>query len=131
LYHWREHTLMAVRYGPWKAHYVTRSGFKPDPPVKHNPPLLFHVEHDPGEKYPIDPSTQVEVLAIIQTAYEQHLAQVVPGPPEYNFGLDPSLAPCCHGAYNATVEMEYIADHDWSLALWEKIGCICNPNVNF
>jgi len=92
---------------------------------------LFHVEHDPGEKYPIDPSTQVEVLAIIQTAYEQHLAQVVPGPPEYNFGLDPSLAPCCHGAYNATVEMEYIADHDWSLALWEKIGCICNPNVNF
>jgi len=60
-------------------------------------------------------------------AYEQHLAEVIPGPPEYNFGLDPTLAPCCHGSYNATIEREYIENHEWSLALWEKLGCVCNP----
>lgn len=68
VFYYRAHTLMAVRYGDYKAHYVTRSGWNLDPPEvykcdsvdmththspspsqKHDPPILYHLGHDPSE----------------------------------------------------------------------------------
>ncbi|HQK93075.1 MAG TPA: sulfatase [Armatimonadota bacterium] len=44
--------LRAVRHGSWKAHYVTHSGYRDDREV-HDPPLLFHLDVDPGERYDV------------------------------------------------------------------------------
>jgi arylsulfatase A len=48
-------TLAAVRKGPWKIHLVTveASSFNPlrFRPETHNPPLLYHLEHDPSERF--------------------------------------------------------------------------------
>lgn len=44
--HWRT-PLYAARLGPWKAHFVTRSGCGPDQPASQEPPLPFHLEEDP------------------------------------------------------------------------------------
>lgn len=42
LYFWREAKLYAMRYGPYKVHFKTRSGFKlKDKGKNQNPPLIF------------------------------------------------------------------------------------------
>ena len=43
--------LYAVRKGPYKAHFITQSGYGDDKPVEHDPPLLYHLASDPSEKY--------------------------------------------------------------------------------
>lgn len=53
IFYYRAAELWAVRMGPWKAHYQTKSGYLDDPLLKHDPPLLFHLEHDPSEKYDV------------------------------------------------------------------------------
>jgi hypothetical protein len=88
---WREHTLYAVRQGAWKAHWVTRSGFQGDPPVTHNPPLLFNVEWDPAEEWPVNVTEYKDVLVSLEAAYAEHMREVIPGVPQYNVGNDWSL----------------------------------------
>jgi hypothetical protein len=42
--------------GPLKAHFITGRGLVPGSPAPqtlHDPPLLFDVEHDPSEAYPL------------------------------------------------------------------------------
>ena len=41
--------LMAVRHGPWKAHFITPVAYGTDKPVDHDPPLLFPLGRDPGD----------------------------------------------------------------------------------
>ena len=43
-FYYRGPQLMAARQGPLKAHFITHSGFGSEPPVTHNPPLIFNVE---------------------------------------------------------------------------------------
>jgi arylsulfatase len=45
--------LDALRWGPFKAHFTTRVGGKTE---RHRRPLLFNVNHDPGE------STDIAIL---------------------------------------------------------------------
>lgn len=45
--------LYAARIRNWKAHFITKSGFGLDPPVVHDPPLIFNVDADPAEQYPL------------------------------------------------------------------------------
>ena len=51
MFFYRDTKLYAVRHGPWKAHFITQSGYGPDKPVEHDPPLLFHLGEDPGERF--------------------------------------------------------------------------------
>lgn len=66
-------------------------------PVKHDPPLLFNVNHDPSEMYPL-PSGGAEykaALDVILAAKREHEASLTPVPNQVGLGDDPSLGVCC------------------------------------
>lgn len=78
-FYYRGPNLCAARLGPWKAHFITRPGYGPDPPEMHDPPLLFHLGEDVGENWN-RADTQPEVLSKINKAVERHRATVQTAP---------------------------------------------------
>ena len=70
--------LYAVRKGPYKAHFVTQSGYGNDKPVQHDPPLLYHLGNDPSEQYDLA-KNRPEVIAEIRKVVEQHRSELIPG----------------------------------------------------
>ena len=64
---------MAIRKGPYKAHFQTRPGYGASKAVKHDPPLLFHLEHDPSERQNIA-KDHPEVIQAIRDELQKHLA---------------------------------------------------------
>lgn len=76
-FYYRGTRLYAARKGPYKAHFITRSAYGPDPPVVHDPPLLFNLTHDPGERFDVA-ALHPEVLADIAAEVQRHLATVKP-----------------------------------------------------
>src|SRR5688572_4749301 len=44
---YRGSTVFAVRHGSFKAHFVTQGEYDGGPAVRHEPPLLFNLDHDP------------------------------------------------------------------------------------
>ncbi len=69
--------LYAFRKGTLKAHFMTRSGYGPDAAVPHEPPLLFDVARDPGERFDVA-ARYSEALADIAKEVERHRATVTP-----------------------------------------------------
>jgi arylsulfatase A-like enzyme len=90
-FYYRGTRLYAVRKGPFKAHYVTRSGYGKDAPVEHDPPLLFHLGHDPGERFDVA-KDHLDVLANLAREKERHLAGLVPGKLQLEERLKPPPA---------------------------------------
>jgi arylsulfatase A-like enzyme len=84
--YYRGDELFAIRKGPFKAHFQTAPGYAmPGVPVtfeKHDPPLLFDVHQDPGEKINVA-KDHPEVIADIQRELEKHRSGLVPGKPQY------------------------------------------------
>lgn len=78
LFYYRGTRLMAVRQGPWKAHYITQAGYG-SAAEEHDPPLLFHLEIDPGEQWNVA-DQHAEVLDQIQEVIETHRADLDPPP---------------------------------------------------
>ena len=62
--YYRGRRLMAVRSGPWKAHFMTQDGYGQKDPETHDPPLLFHLENDPSEKLDVAQEHPAVVAAI-------------------------------------------------------------------
>lgn len=81
MYFYRGTKLYAVRHGPWKMHYITRSAYGPDKPVEHNPPQLYHLGQDPGEQHNVA-KDHPEVLAKIEAIAAEHRRTMVPGEPQ-------------------------------------------------
>ncbi|MBL9186363.1 MAG: sulfatase [Opitutaceae bacterium] len=78
-FYYRGATLYAARLGHWKAHYITRSAYGPDQPVKHEPPQLYHLGEDVSER--IDRAKEnPAVLARINEAVARHRADLKPAP---------------------------------------------------
>jgi arylsulfatase A-like enzyme len=71
IFFYRAAELWAVRMGPWKAHYRTKSGYLDDPLLEHDPPLLFNLEIDPSEKYNVA-AEHADVLKQITELVERH-----------------------------------------------------------
>jgi len=84
--YYRGDELFALRKGPFKAHFQTAPGYaSPGHPMlfeKHDPPLLFQLAHDPGEKVNIA-RDHPDVLAEIQREVEKHQAGLQPARAQY------------------------------------------------
>ncbi|HZN33456.1 MAG TPA: sulfatase-like hydrolase/transferase, partial [Pirellulaceae bacterium] len=77
MFYYRGFDLMAVRMGPWKAHYMTQTGYGQATPERPFPPLLFNLEVDPGEQF--DRGSRIsDVLDQIRTLVEKHKAGMQP-----------------------------------------------------
>lgn len=79
IYYYRGTRLFAVRMGSWKAHYITQRAYVGDSPVEHDPPLLFHLGHDPSEQYNVS-AKHPDVLNVINERVRDHRAKLDPYP---------------------------------------------------
>ncbi len=85
MFFYRGTRLMAVRKGPWKMHLITQPGYGGGP-TEHDPPLLFHLEHDPSEQYDVA-KDHPDVIADILREIERHRATVKPVPSQLDIPL--------------------------------------------
>jgi arylsulfatase A-like enzyme len=79
MFYYRGQKLFAVRKGSYKAHYITMSEYtKDNNRQEHDPPLLFNLDHDPGENYECS-AKHPDVLAGIQHLVNEHKTKMVKG----------------------------------------------------
>ena len=72
MFYWREQELYAVRLGPWKAHFITEGCYGMGPTrEEHDPPQLYHLGHDPAEKYNLA-DVHPKEIARIQSIANEH-----------------------------------------------------------
>ena len=139
LYHYCGYNLNAMRYGPWKAHFwtpkitdpvaVTCSDLdNPDNPtqgcgcdesvsVRHDPPLVYNLDVDPGEKYARDLATDAEAAAALAAMLEdrtRHEAALVPAPSQCDTPEDPALQACCNPPLCRCAEEAVAVDGAWA-----------------
>ncbi|PHS12089.1 MAG: arylsulfatase [Blastopirellula sp.] len=76
LFYYRGYKLMAVRSGPWKMHLMTQASYGQKEPEVHESPILYHLEHDPSEKYDIA-KDHPEVIKQILAEVKQHQDKMV------------------------------------------------------
>jgi arylsulfatase A len=81
MFFYRGMRLMAVRHGPWKAHFITQVAYGKDTPVNHDPPLLYHLGRDPGEKTDVAKDNP-EVVAKLKEIAAKHREGMKPGEPQ-------------------------------------------------
>lgn len=77
MFYYRDTKLYAVRRGPFKAHFITRSAYGQDKPVEHETPLLYHLGQDPGEQYDIA-KDHSDVIDDLRRVVEVHRKTVTP-----------------------------------------------------
>ena len=89
--------LWAIRCGQVKMHYVTSNWTSKKIQTFHDPPLGFHLGHDPGESFPLssDDPIYAAALPIITAAKAQHLQTLRYVPNQMAKGVDPGLKVCC------------------------------------
>jgi arylsulfatase A len=88
MFFYRSREIFAARVGPFKAHYVTQSGYGGDPPVRHDPPLLYQLENDPGERFDVA-ARHSDVLEQIRRRVEAQRKTVKPVPDQLAIPLPP------------------------------------------
>lgn len=60
----RGEELMAIRFNEWKLHFQTQVGYGGPPRERHDPPLLFHLGRDPGERRNVAASNPDQVAEL-------------------------------------------------------------------
>ncbi|XP_072097229.1 arylsulfatase A [Mobula birostris] len=100
--------VFAVRKGRYKAHYYTQGSIHSDSTpdhdchwdsflTPHDPPLLFDLEADPSENYPLSSSDIPNYSWIINQIHEEKLIfeqEMEFGESQIEKGVDPNLEPC-------------------------------------
>jgi arylsulfatase A-like enzyme len=79
VFYYRGPKLYALRHGPYKAHFFTKSEYGPDPEVAHDPPLLYDLDQDPGERYEIG-ARHPEAIAALRKIAAEHARTLQPAP---------------------------------------------------
>ena len=86
VYYYRGTRLYAVRMGPWKAHFITQPAYGGQKPKVHDIPELYHLEHDPSEKWNIA-EKHMDVIAQIKTIAKNHKTTVDAPPSQLEIPL--------------------------------------------
>jgi len=84
--YYRGTKLMALRKGPWKAHFITKPAYGKGPFQEHDPPVLYHLGHDPSEKYDIA-KDHPDVIKKLVEAAKKHQQTVKPVPSQLEIPL--------------------------------------------
>lgn len=77
MYYYRGTELYAVRKGPFKAHLITQPGYGKDKPEKHDPPVLYNLNHDPSERVNVA-KDNADVIAEIRRDVILHQGTISP-----------------------------------------------------
>ena len=84
IYYYWDNELRAIRKDAFKAHFITSSAYGVGTPrTEHNPPLLFNVAEDPGERYNIA-EKYPDIVADILKEAEAHRRAIVMGKPLFD-----------------------------------------------
>jgi arylsulfatase A len=87
VYYYRGTRLMALRKGPWKAHFATQESYTGNNKLtEHDPPVLYNLEVDPSEKWDVA-EKHPEVIAEIRAATDAHGKTVVAVPSQLEIPL--------------------------------------------
>jgi arylsulfatase A-like enzyme len=78
VFYYRGRELFAVRFGDFKAHYITQGGYRPPGREEHNPPLLFNINQDPSERIEIG-ENHPEIIDKINLLVKDHQDNMVAG----------------------------------------------------
>ena len=82
-YYW-DNELRAIRKGPYKAHFITSGAYgEGEPRKEQNPPLLFNLAEDPGERHDVAAKHPDVVADLIREA-DAHRRSMVPGRPLFD-----------------------------------------------
>ena len=82
-YYW-DNELRAVRKDAYKAHFITSGAYGEGEPRKdHNPPLLFNLAEDPGERHDVA-AKHPDVIADLIREAEAHRRNLVAGRPLFD-----------------------------------------------
>eukprot|EP00117_Sycon_ciliatum_P026673 scpid80560/ scgid4526/ Arylsulfatase A; Cerebroside-sulfatase len=107
MFYYSGHMLMAIRLRQYKAHFWTKGGLCPEnyhdqdcwsstPLKQHEPPLLFDVETDPKERFPLDLSLYPVQVNEIMDLKAAHSKAMTFSPGEMNLGQNKENFPCCN-----------------------------------
>jgi len=87
VYYYRGTKLMALRKGPWKAHFATQESYTGNNKrIEHDPPVLYNLEVDPSEKWDVA-EQHPEVITEIKAAADAHQETVVAVPSQLEIPL--------------------------------------------
>lgn len=79
--YYRDDEPFALRKGPWKIHVKSQAGYGQPKPDLHDPPLLYHLDHDPSES--VDVAKQnPEVVKDLLDELARHKSSIEPGKPQ-------------------------------------------------
>jgi uncharacterized sulfatase len=82
-YYW-DSELRAVRKGKYKAHFITSGAYdSSEPRTVHNPPLLFDLSVDPGERFNIA-ADHADIVADLVSTADAHRKTVTPTRPLFD-----------------------------------------------
>jgi arylsulfatase A-like enzyme len=85
--YYRETRLLAIRKGPWKAHFVTQASYTgKDEPTEHNPPLLFNLDVDPSEKWDVA-QQHPEIIEELRASTRKYIEGIRPAPSQLEIPL--------------------------------------------
>ncbi len=120
--------LFAVRYNEYKLHFLTQEDKTPEQfgdiclspgyparhyfdcnekdashecVTEHDPPLIFNLDADPTESWPLDPDKYQSLLEAVQNLISEHEADLIRAAPLMDTE-DRAMIPCCDEATNCT-----------------------------